>query len=156
MDYRVQGLDPTLFDHYRHRSEAELAAMHAERVVADEAPGYPCRISLTDANLGDTLILLNFEHQPAASPYRSKHAIYINEASTTVGIFDNEVPAQLQSRLLSIRAFDDKGKILDADVIKGMDAEPIILRMLDDASTAYLHVHNAKRGCFAARVDRVG
>lgn len=154
MGYRIQGLDPTLFDRYRGRSDAELAAVHAERVVADAEFGYPCRISLTDAKVGESLILLNFEHQPVASPYRSTHAIFINESSLVAGVYEDELPRQLSMRLLSVRAFDDHGKIINAEVINGVDAEPLIERMLAEESTAYLHVHNAKRGCFAARIDR--
>lgn len=154
MDYRITGLDPALFDALRHASDDALAARHARRVVADAENAFPCRISLTDAKVGDTLLLLNFEHLSADSPYRSRHAIYINESSGKQAEFVNEVPAQLRRRLLSVRAFDAQDMIVDAEVVEGEALEPLIGTFLADARVAYLHVHNARRGCFAARVDR--
>ena len=155
MGYRIEGLDPELFERYRGRSDEQLASMNAERVIADEDFSYPCRVSLEDVRIGDSLILLNFEHQSAASPYQSRHAIFISESADKAAIIHNTLPLQLRYRLLSIRAFDVNGKILDADVVDGIGAEPLISRMLAASTTAYLHIHFAKRGCFAARVDRL-
>ena len=64
------------------------------------------------------------------------------------------IPEQLAIRLLSVRAFDGDGMMIDADVVEGTGLEPLIERMFADGRVAYLHVHNARRGCFAARVDR--
>ena len=155
MGYRIQGLDPAFFDLLRHQSDHALAAMNAKRVIADEDSGYPCRVSLEDAKPGESLILLNFEHQPAASPYRSRHAIFISEFADKAAVIDNLLPLQLQKRLLSVRAFAANGKMLDADVVNGVEAEPLIDRLLAEPNTDYLHIHFAKRGCFAARVDRL-
>ena len=155
MGYRIQGLDPELFNLFRHRSDEQLAAMSAERVIADEDFGYPCRATLEDVRVGESLILLNFEHQPAASPYRSRHAIFISESADKAAVIDNTLPLPLRRRLLSVRAFDANGKMLDADVVNGVEAEPLIDRMLVEPKTDYLHIHFAKRGCFAARVDRL-
>jgi len=155
MGYRIEGLDPELFERYRVRRYEQIASMNAERVIADEDFGYPCRVTLEDVSIGESLILLNFEHQPAASPYQSRHAIFISESADKAAIIDNTLPLQLRNRLLSIRAFDVNGKMLDADVVDGVGAEPLISRMLAASTTAYLHIHFAKRGCFAARVDRL-
>lgn len=62
MGYRIEGLDPDLFERYRGRSDEQLASMNAERVIAGEDFSYPCRVSLEDVRIGDSLILLNFEH----------------------------------------------------------------------------------------------
>ena len=155
MGYRIQGLDPELFNLFRHRSDDALTAMNAKRVIADEDSGYPCRVSLEDAKPGESLILLNFEHQPAVSPYRSRHAIFISESADRAAVIDNSLPLQLQKRLLSVRAFAANGEMLDADVVNGTEAEPLIDRLLAEPNTDYLHIHFAKRGCFAARVDRL-
>ena len=155
MTYRISGLDPDLFNNYRHKSDDELAHLHARRVVADEEHSYPCRISLTDAKVGDTLILLNFEHLPLDSPYRSRHAIYINEASHARAVSDNTAPAQQQRRLLSVRGFDAAGMIMDAEVVEGIALEDEIARQFSNPEIRFLHLHNARRGCYAARVDRL-
>ena len=104
--------------------------------------------------MGDSVLLMSYEHQPVKNAYQSRHAIYVNEAATDAGVFVNEIPTQMQRRLLSIRAFDAQDAIIDADVVDGSDAKTLIQRFLSMQETAYLHAHFARRGCFAPRVDR--
>ena len=100
------------------------------------------------------MLLLNFEHLPVATPYRASHAIFVREGADAPAVFEDVVPDVLARRLLSVRAFDAAGMMTDADVIDGTDLAPLIERMFADPAVAYLHAHNAKRGCFAARIDR--
>ena len=153
MSFRLSGLPSAAFAELFSLSDTELAQRHAVRRIADKKPGYPCRISLTDAEVGDEVILLNFEHLPVASPYRSSHAIYVRADEDTCDVVD-AVPEMLRRRLLSLRGFDVDGMMTDADVIEGCDLEAAIERMFADARAAYLHVHIARPGCYAARVDR--
>src|SRR5262249_35639552 len=124
------------------------------RMTADAMPGYPCRVTLEDVEPGETLLLLNHEHLPVDSPYRSRHAIFVREGAETAARYEDVVPLQLERRLLSVRSFDGEGMMVDADVVEGSALSELIDRMFADPSVEYLHVHNAKRGCFAARVDR--
>ena len=154
MSFRVSGLPLATFAPLFGLPDAELAARGVIRQVADRRPGFPCRVSLVDAEPGETVLLLNYEHLPVASPYRSRHAIFVRENATEARLAPGEVPELLRIRLLSLRAFDDSGMMLDADVVHGRELEPVIERMLARREVAYLHVHNAKPGCFAARIDR--
>jgi Protein of unknown function (DUF1203) len=122
-------------------------------MIADQSPAFPCRVSLQDAAEGETVILLHYEHQRADSPFRASHAIYVRPAPAK-RIPRGEVPKMLRSRLLSVRAFDDRGMLEEADVVEGAALEPIIERMLRNPKVAYLHIHFARPGCYAARVDR--
>jgi hypothetical protein len=151
MSFRISGLPAAPFAHLFALSDVQLAEHAAAREVA--AGRYPCRISLTDAEPGDTLILVNYLHQPANSPYRSCHAIYVREGETTYDAID-EVPAQLRRRTLSVRGFDDAGMITEADLVEGPQLESLIERLFGNQRARYLHVHFAKPGCYAARVDR--
>jgi hypothetical protein len=135
-------------------TEQQLAQRDAVRVVSDGRSGYPCRVSLQDAQVGESLILLNYEHLAVASPYRSRHAIYVREAATQAALDVNEVPALFRSRLLSLRAFDARGMMKAAEVAPGTAIENLIEEMFANDATEYLHVHYAKPGCYAARVDR--
>ena len=155
MSFQISGLSAAPFSRFFGLSEAELAKHHIVRHTADHSPGFPCRVSLRDAEVGETLLLLNYEHLDVATPYRSNYAIYVREFAEEAQIAINEVPAVLKRRLLSLRAFDTQGMLLDADVADGSSIEPLIERMLENARVSYIHVHNAKPGCFAARVDRV-
>jgi hypothetical protein len=154
MSFQVSGLPAAPFAPFFGLSNEELAKHGIERHTATHSPGFPCRVSLRDAEPGETLLLLNYEHLAVASPYRSRYAIYVREFAEEARVAVNEVPEVLRRRLLSLRAFDKHGTLLDADVADGREIEPLIERMLKNPEVDYLHVHNAKPGCFAARVDR--
>ncbi|MDF2386017.1 DUF1203 domain-containing protein [Nostoc ellipsosporum NOK] len=154
MNYVIQGIDPAPFRSLYGLSDAELAARNAVRMRVAKKPGAPCRVTLADAEPGETVLLVNHEHLPVASPYRSAHAIFVREGAEVPARFENAVPEPLAIRLLSVRAFDGAGMMADAEVVEGRDLEPLIARFFADPAVAYLHVHNARPGCFAARVDR--
>jgi hypothetical protein len=154
MNFQVSGLPVAQFAPLFGLSDAELARRNIVRHTADKSPGFPCRVSLLDAEPGETLLLLNYEHLALASPYRSRYAIYVREFANEAHICANEIPDVLRRRLLSLRGFDKKGMLLDADVADGSEIEQLIARMFENSEVEYLHVHNAKPGCFAARIDR--
>ncbi len=156
MNFRVSGLPLAPFKPLFGLCDAQLAQHEAVRHTADAFPGYPCRVSLQDAEPGETLLLLNYEHLPAAGPYRSRYAIYVREGAAEAHPAVNEIPDVLRRRLLSVRALDERGMLRDAEVVDGAALEPIIARMLNRREIAYLHVHNARPGCYAARIDRAG
>ena len=153
MSFVIHALPAEPFAHLFERSDAELVAHRAVRRVVDERPGVPCRVSLRDVEIGETVVLVHYEHLPVESPFRASHAIYVSRAARAQPAA-NEVPEVLRRRLLSVRAFDDAGMLVDADACEGTALEPVIARMLARADAAYVHLHFAKQGCYAARVDR--
>jgi hypothetical protein len=154
MSYTISGLPIGLFAPLFGLSDDELARRGVSRTIVDAKPGFPCRITLAEAELGERVYLLNFEHQPARTPYRSSHAIFVREDASHTATSVDRIPESLRLRLLSVRAFDAEGTMIDADVVEGAQLEQLIERFLADPGAAYLHVHNARRGCYAARVDR--
>jgi hypothetical protein len=148
------GLESSLFRPLYGLSDEELARQGVEVHVSDAPRGFPCRVSLRDAPVGTRMLLLNFEHQPAQTLYRSRHAIFVEDGAEEAHPGVNEVPEVLASRTLSVRAFDPAGQMVDGVVVNGREAGPLFERLLAAPGTAYLHVHNAGRGCYAARVDR--
>jgi hypothetical protein len=154
MGFRISALDVGRFTHLFGLDDEALQQQGVQRRVVDNKPGYPCRVSLEDAEVGETVLLMNYEHQPAPTPYRSSHAIFVREWAEQAVLERNEVPIMLRSRLLSVRAFDNSGMMIDADVIEGEQLESMVERMLASDSTAYLHIHNARLGCYAALVKR--
>ena len=152
MPFTVSGLSPEPFVPLYGLGDEELRRRRARRVTVD-GPGYPERIEMRDAEPGETLLLVNFEHQDADTPYRSSHAIYVREGATERWS-SGHVPAVMRRRLLSLRAFSEAGDMIDADVVEGAEAEPVIERLLAEPAVAYIHAHYAKPGCYAARIDR--
>jgi hypothetical protein len=153
MSFRILGLSPGPFRALFAMPDARLHKLGARRVFADD-PRMPCRVSIEHAELGEELLLLNFEHQPANTPYRACHAIYVRKAAEKAYDAVDVVPEVLRSRLLAIRAFDAQDMMIDAEVCEGAHAAGVFARFLADPQASYLHVHNAKRGCYAARVER--
>lgn len=153
MHFRIRGLPAEPFTDLFTLSDAELAQHCAVRRTVDADHGYPCRVSLTDAKIGDEVILVNYEHLAVATPYRSRHAIYVRKGEIRFDAVD-EVPQMLRKRLLSLRGFDGDGMMTSADVVEGRDIEAAIARQLADPLTRYLHAHIARPGCYAAHIER--
>lgn len=153
MSFRITGLPLATFADLFTLTDEQLAVRGAVRRIAATKPGFPCRISLTDAEVGDEVILVHHEHHAVASPFRASHAIYVRRDEQQFDAVDR-VPPMLRSRLLSVRAFDAAGMLVDADVADGAQLEPLIERQFADAQVKYLHIHFARPGCYAARVER--
>jgi len=154
MSFRITGLPAERFAHLFGLSDAELAALGAVRRIADgRIPGYPCRISLTDSREGDELLLVNYEHHGVGSPYRMRFAIFVRNGEETFDEVD-QVPEQLRLRVLAVRAFDSDAMMVGYELVDGRELEAAIERLFMDPRAAYLHIHFAAPGCYAARVDR--
>lgn len=154
MSFRIIGLDDTPFRPLFGLPDRALAAVGAKRFVVDSRPGFPDRVTLTDLAPGRTALLVNHTHQPANTPYRASHAIFIGEDPAAKPAILDIVPPMLSERLISLRAFDAQHMMTDADVMEGPALAEHIARFFGNARVAYLHAHFAKRGCFAARVER--
>jgi len=153
MSFRISGLPATPFADLFSMSDQQLVQRAAVRRIAASKPGFPCRISLTDAEVGDEVILVHYEHHAVASPFRASHAIYVRNGEQQYDAVDR-IPPMLRSRLLSVRAFDADGMLADADIADGAELEGLIERQFTHARAQYLHIHFARPGCYAARVDR--
>ncbi len=154
MTFRISGLSSQPFRHLFGLSDAELARHGVKRYVVDAPTGYPDRIEMRDAAPGETVLLINHVSQPADTPYRASHAIFVREGAYETYTSVDEVPDVIRRRLMSLRAFDKEGMMLDADVVEGRAIESVIERFFANPDVAYLHAHNAKRGCYAGRIDR--
>jgi len=154
MSFRITGIDPKPFQSLYGLDEAQLDKRGVIRVVASNDTGYPERIELRNARRGEALLLLNHTHQPANSPYRSSHAIFIREGATEACEVSDEVPEVLRTRTLSLRGFDEREHIASAVLVEGTVLDEAIERLFAMSSVRYAHVHYAAYGCYAARIDR--
>lgn len=154
MSYRITGLSPDPFRHLFGLPDAALAAHGAQRWTATPGSRLPDRIELRDAEPGETLLLLNHEHQPATTPYRATHAIFVREGATAAYAREGEIPEAMRSRMLSLRAFDAAHWMVDAELVDGREAEAAISRLFAQPVVAYIQAHYATRGCYAARIER--
>jgi len=155
MHFRIMGLPAEEFAPLFALSDEDLSRQGAVRRIAEPRnPGYPCRVSLTNSEPGDELILVNYEHHAVASPYRMRFAIFVRKGDETFDAVD-VVPEQLRRQTLALRAFDADAMMVGVELIEGQKLENAIERLFADPRAAYLHVHFAAPGCYAARIERV-
>jgi hypothetical protein len=154
MNFQLHALPMEPFEHLFSLTDDELIARGARRATADADHGFPCRVSLQDANAGDELILVNYKHLDSNSPYDAAHAIYIRKDVKQAQPEPGEVPAVLSSRLLSVRGFDELRMMVDADVVEGTELSTKLKEFFSDPAITFVDIHNAKQGCFAAKATR--
>lgn len=154
MTFQIHALPAEDFADLFDLSDDELATRNAIRTTVKSKPGFPCRVSMKDANIGETVILTNHQHQPANSPYQSSHAVYITKGAAQAELGVGEVPDMIRSRLISLRMFSDEDMILDGDVVDGAELGKRLTQAFGDNEVAYCHVHFAQRGCFAGKATR--
>jgi len=154
MSFKAVALEPGQFDSWFGLTDSALQRGGARGCIADAEPGFPCRVSLHDAAVGERLILLHYEHHAVDSPYRAAGPIFVGARAQRWPEPVDVVPPVLRSRVLSVRAYDAGGMMLDADVVPGEALEASIATMFAEARTDYLHVHFARRGCYACLIER--
>lgn len=154
--FQLIGIDHRPFEPLFELTDEQLQTQHlARRQVATESPGFPCRVSLEDAEVGEELLLLPYVHQPQATPYRASGPIFVRRGATRRALAPGEVPPSVTRRLISVRAYDAAHTIVAARVCEGPAVADEIAAQFRDPGVAYIHLHNARRGCFACCVVRV-
>lgn len=154
MSFRISALAKEPFAELFTLDDEQLAKRLAKRVVVDAKPGFPCRVSLRDAEIGETVILVNHEHLPARSPFRSAHAIFVSEHSRQAQLQANELPPYLQGRPIAVRGFDNDDMMIEADIAETDLLPNTIERFFANPKIEFIQLHFAKQGCFAAKVMR--
>ena len=151
----ISGLPSGEFQPLYAMTAAQLMTAGIVERTVDEEGAYPCRITLEDAHVGEQVLLLNYQHLRTSSPYAASGPIFIRRNASRTQVSRNEVPTQQRRRLLSVRAYDASDSIVDGDVTPGTELDHVIERFFRNTNVTYLHVHNARYGCYACRVDRI-
>lgn len=155
MSFVVSALPVEPFRPLFGLSDEALAARGVQRRQVEHPVGSPCRVTLVDAAVGETVLLMNYEHQPADTPFRSRHAIFVREGASDTRFAPGELPPVFRNRShLSLRAFDDGGMMIGAELATTAELPEAIERLFANPAAAYLHAHYAGAGCYAARIDR--
>lgn len=153
-NFQIKSLQDTDFSNLFRLDNRELEKIGARKMIVDKKPGFPCRVSLQDAEIGEEVILLSYQHHQTNSPYQSTGPIFIRKNAITATLDVNEIPKMLDHRLLSIRAYDKNGMMKDALVTDGHNLKVILINTFNDPEINYIHIHNAKPGCYNCKVER--
>jgi hypothetical protein len=154
MTYRITGLDPTPYCPLFGLSDKELSKRGIVRMIVNEKPSFPCRVSLADRDIGESMLLVNHVSHDVANPYRASHAIFVTEGVEQPGEYFDQVPPVFETRVLSLRGFDKDGMMIDAVLTQPGEADAGIRRLFAKPEIATIHAHNATRGCFSAKIER--
>jgi hypothetical protein len=144
-------LDPEPFRPLFAFPDEELERRGMRRMTVTDN-GFPCRVSLVDRPVGEQVILLNHVSHDIANPYRASHAIFVADAQQAE--FVDEVPPVFMPRVLSLRGFDADGMMADALITQPGEADAGIRKLFENPEIVTIHVHNAARGCFSAKIER--
>ena len=153
MTYVVKGLDPRLYSELFGLPEEELEKRGVVRMTVT-SPTFPCRVSLTDREIGESVLLINHVSHDVANPYRASHAIFVTEGATEAAEYVDKVPPVFATRVLSLRGFDADGMMADAILTQPGEADAGIRKLFENSAIETIHAHNATRGCFFARIER--
>src|SRR5437763_6337820 len=154
MTYRITGLDPAPYRPLFGVSDEKLGKLGIVRMAVTEQPGFPCRVTLEDADVGESVLLLNHISHDVANPYRATHAIFVNEGADEAAEYVDHVPPVFDGRVLSLRGFDRDGMMADAILVQPGEADAGIRKLFENPEIETIHAHNAVRGCFSARIER--
>lgn len=151
MAYSISGLDPVAFAD----TDALIAAGAVRRTV-DCANSYPCRVTLEDAEPGESMILVNFVSADVNTPFRASHAIFVREGAASASRYEDSMPPLIDRRTTSLRAFDREGMIRQAALAAPGEADAGVRALLADAAIDHVDIHTSAWGCFLARAERSG
>lgn len=154
-NFRLKSLEDKEFSNIFELDKLELEKIGAVRMMVDEFPGFPCRVSLQDAEIGEEVILLPYQHHKTNSPYQAKGPIFVRKIAKTATLDTNEIPKMFNHRLLSLRGYDKNGIMKDASVSEGQNLKEQIIQIFENEDVNYIHIHNAKPGCYNCVVERV-
>ena len=154
MTYRIRGIDPAPYRNFFGLTDEELASRRVARMTVTEKPGFPCRVSLIDRDIGERVLLVNHLSHDVANAYRARHAIFVAEGVEDRADHVDEIPPVFAKRVLSLRGFDDQGMMVDALLTQPGEADAAIRKLFGNRAIATIHAHNAARGCFSAKIER--
>jgi hypothetical protein len=154
MNFKIKSLEASEFSMLFDLDNSALEKMGAIRMIVDEFPGFPCRVSLEDAEIGEEVILLPYQHHQTNSPYQASGPIFVRKIAQTAQLDINQIPKMLNHRLLSLRGYDNNAIMKEATVVEGKNLNEQIIKIFENEEILYIHIHNAKPGCYNCVVER--
>lgn len=155
MKFKIKALDHQEFKSLFDFSDNELKEKGIKRMIVDAKPGYPCRVSLEDAEIGEEVLLIPYKHHKTTSPYQATGPVFVRKGVKTKLLDINEIPIMLNHRLLSFRGYDKDGIMVEAQTQSGSDTQNIVEQIFENKEVEYIHIHNSSPGCYNCEVNRV-
>ncbi len=154
MTLRIHAIPESFAEHVRHFRRDGHGNVDLTPQVVTEAHSAPCRVCLEDARVGEAVLLCTYSPFERPGPYATIGPIFVHAHRCTPFAPGAPMTDAIARRLLSLRAYDRGGRMVAADVIEGRELESLAQRLFEDPAASLLHVHHARAGCFACRIER--
>lgn len=155
MNFRIESLKSQPFEFISKLDEAELKQNNIVKQIVNKKPSFPCRVTLEDAEIGEEVFLFNYEFHSVSSPYKASGPIYIRPNKEQRFCEVNEVPSLFLTRLISLRGYNQQQMLIFAEVFEGKELKNKIQNAFENHEIEYVHIHNAKFGCYFAQAKKV-
>ncbi|MEL6968992.1 MAG: DUF1203 domain-containing protein [Bacteroidota bacterium] len=152
--FQVVGLPITLLEELHTLSTEDRKARGIQKCIVDAKPGYPCRLSLADAEVGEEVFLLPYRHHSVDSPYQAAGPVFIRATGQEAALPPNELPEMLKHRFLSLRIYDENAMMIGAQTLEGTGLAEAIQTIFCAPTANYIQVHNARPGCYNCEIRR--
>lgn len=152
-NFIIKSLQHSKFEYLKDLTELELSVNNIVKQTVNKKPSFPCRVTLQDAEIGEEVFLLNYQFHNKNSPYSANGPIYIRPNKVSKICKKNEIPEMFLTRLISLRGYNSLSMLINAEVFEGTLLKEKIQKFLEKENIEYLHIHNAKTGCFLAETS---
>ena len=138
-DFQILPIPTEAYVHLLPLTEKELALHQAVRQMVTAKPGFPCRNTLCDADIGEEVILFPYSHHSVDGPYQSSGPVYIHPFAPAAAPKKNEIPLMLTLRDQSLRAYNANGMMINAKVVKGPETETVLSQIFRQPEVVEVH-----------------
>jgi hypothetical protein len=120
----------------------------------DAEGGEPLRCCLRPSRAGERIALIAFRPTGTAGAYAETGPVFVHAEPCAGYPVDGGWPPEFRDRQQVLRAYDAAGRIADAILVDGADAETGIAKLLADPATVVVHSRNVLYGCYMFAVSR--
>jgi hypothetical protein len=153
-NFRIVAIDNNYNELFK-LTEKELADKSMIKMIVDQKPGYPCRVTLEDAEVGEEVLLFPFEYHKTKSPYKASGPIFIRKNTLKATLEINKIPEMLFKRNQTLRAYDKNGIMINAISPETSELKKGIETLFSNSIASYIQIHNTNPGCYNCQVNRV-
>jgi hypothetical protein len=123
--------------------------------VNGDPDGAPLRCCLRVARTGERLALIAYRPDRTAGAYREVGPVFVH-AERCGGYPERETyPSGFRGWRQVQRAYDAEGRIVDALLVEGANAEQGIAKLLADPAVVTVHSRNVLYGCYMFAINPV-
>jgi Protein of unknown function (DUF1203) len=119
-----------------------------------ESDPVPCRHCLRITATGEPVILFAYRPFDFDGPYAEIGPVFVHARACDRYAETDVFPEDFRERVLTMRAYNDGGRIEAAQLSAPGRPEHSIARLFANERVCFIHVRNPAWGCYDFRVDR--